>query len=522
MGVINLISKTTQEKVYKPSLRFQGYNPGSFYSNVNLGRRTTENFFRFSSSVDAFAGRQGNDSGRVLQWLPYTRVNNHIYFSHKILQYMDVSIGFNNLYENKTQLGYPYPQTVRAYDRQTKTNNNSIYIGIKGKLTRKYNLQGDLQWMNYRRYNTLFLKDVFTAQQKAVNDTALNDTIRYTLVYGRCVISQGDKNKQVNYHAGFDFASTMDRYKHTVNNVIQSNSTTSLFFILRYSGIKNMLLFGAFRLPYSSKYKTKPLYEAKMNFKFTPVVSFKFMVARSTKAPTFDQMFATYLTNGYSIKRNLNLTDESAVTYHYSLLFKKDKIFVKEDNITVEPGFFNYFFKDGIELISDKNDPGRLVHKNLSEKKTIGTRINIAYQSTYWDLNFRGILAGNNHFANLFDKQLFYTEVYSNFTFKIPNSGLSFCAIIKHTGQRGYMALDAVNGPQTFFNHSFNLADAVLEKSFSKKTIMLRGGIKNIFNVKNSDSFLLTTDSAGGQQQQPFTNALMNGRNYFIELNINI
>ena len=75
---------------------------------------------------------------------------------------------------------------------------------------------------------------------------------------------------------------------------------------------------------------------------------------------------------------------------------------------------------------------------------------------------------------------------------------------------------------QTFFNQRFYLADAIIEKSFSKKTITLRGGIKNIANVKNISSFFLSTNSSGGQQQQPFTTPLISGRNYFIELNINL
>ena len=515
MGVINIISKITQEKVNKINLRFQAYTPGSFYANGNFVRRTTENFLRLSTSVDAFTGRQGNDSGRVLQWLPYTRVNNQFYFSHKVLQYMDVSVGFNNLYENKTQLGYPYPQTVRAYDRIIKTNSNSFSAGIKGKLTRYYNLQSDFQFMDFRRNNTLFLKDISTAQQKAVNDTSLNDTIHYTLAYGRLVLSQSNKNKNFNYQAGFDLSSTKDIYKPTVNHVSQINTTTALFATITITQITNLILSAGIRLPYSSKYRTKPLWDIKFNYKFNPQMSFKVMVARNTKAPGFDQMFATYLTNGYTIKRNLNLTDESVMSYHYSLV-------LKNDNLIAEAGFFNYVFKGGIELIEDKNESGRLVHRNLSEKKTIGTRINMAYQSNYFDLNLRGILTGNNLFANLFDRQLFFTETYANFTLKIPRYGLNICSINKLTSLRGYMELDAVNGPQVNFNNRFYLADAVIEKSFSKKTIVLRSGIKNILNIRNINSFFLPVDPAGTQQPQEFTTALLNGRNYFIELNINL
>lgn len=515
MSVINVISKVTQEKVYKPSFRFQGYNPGSFYGNLNFGRRTTENFFRFSSSVDAFTGRQGNDSGRVLQWLPYTRVNNHLYFSHKILQHMDISLGFNNLFENKTQLGYPYPQTVRAYDREVKTINNAVYAGIKGKLTRYYTLQVDIQFMDHKRYNTLYLKDISTAEQRAVNDTSLNDTIHYTMVYSRWVLSQSNKNKKINYQVGFDLSSTSDKYKPEVNNVNQLNTTTGLFASMRFVPVNDLILYAGYRLPYSAKYKTKSLWEAKLNYKFNRNVSFKFMVARSTKAPTFDQMYATYLTNGYSIKRNLKLTDESAMSYHYSLL-------LKNNNFTMEPGFFNYIFKDGIELVTDKNSPERLVHKNTSKKKIIGTRINATYQNKNFDLNVRMILTGNNYLANLYDPYFFFTEVYGNLSVKMPRYGFNVCYINKLTSLRGYMGLDAVKGPQTYFNNRYYLADAVMEKTISKKTILLRTGIKNIWNVTNISSFYLPFDITGKDEPKYFVSPLIQGRIFFIELNINI
>jgi len=515
MAVINVISKTSQMRVYKPSLRFQGYSPGSIYTNLNLGMRTTENFFRLSSSVDAFAGIQGNDSGRVLQWLPYTRINNQLFYSHKILQYMDLSIGFNNMYENKTQLGYPYPQTVRAYDRETKTNNNAIYAGLKGKLTRFYSLQGDVQYMIHKRQNTLYLKDVTTAEQMAVNDTSLNDTIQYNLVYSRWVLTYNNPNQKINYQVGFDISSTSDKYKTQVNNVHQSNTTTGLFASIKYIPINDLIINGGFRLPYSARYKTKPLYDLKLNYKFTSRFGFKFMLARSTKAPTFDQMFATYLTNGYSIKRNLNLTDESVMSYHYSLIFKND-------NTIIEPGFFNYTFKDGIELVNDNISPGRLVHKNISEKRSIGTRINIEQKTKYYDLNIRMILTGNNHFANLYDRQFFFQEVYSNITLKLERYDLNLCLINKLTSLRGYMGLDESMTAQTYFNNKFHLTDAVLEKSFSKNTIVLRTGIKNMFNVRNINSFYMPFDVNSGVVPQNYVTPLISGRSFIFELNINL
>lgn len=515
MTVINVVSKSTQEKVYKPSLRFQSYNPGGIYTNLTLGRRTTENFFRFSSSVDAFAGVQGNDSSRVLQWLPYTRLNNQIYFSHKILQYMDISVGFNNMYEQKTQLGYPYPQTVRAYDREIKTNNNTLTAGLKGKLTRFYSLQGELQLMNYSRKNSLFLKDISNSEQMAVNDTSLNDTIIYNYVFSRWVLTEENKNKKLNYQMGFDLASTADRFKPKVNNIAQIITTTSLFGRVKYKPINELRMDAGFRLPYSSQYKTKALWDIKINYKFTSLVHFKFMIARSTKAPTFDQMFATYLTNGYSIKRNLNLTDESAMSYHYSLYYKVDNLFI-------EPGFFSYNFKDGIELVADKTTPSRLVHNNIIEKKIIGTRVNAEYSSKYVDLNIRMCLTSNNHFANLYDRSFFYSEIYSNLTFKIPNLDFNVCYINKFTSNRGYMGLDPIQGPLTYFNNNFNLGDVVIEKFFSKKTIIIRGGVKNIFNVVNINSYTLPIDITGTEIPNRFVTPLLQGINYFFELHINL
>ena len=511
MCVINIISKTTQHKVYKPSLRVQGYTPGSFYSNLNLGRRTTKSFFRFSSSIDANAGTQGNDSGRVLQWLPYTRITNQLSYNHKVIKHLDATIGFSNLFENKTQTGYPFANSNRAFDHVYINHSNALYVTLKGKLTKNFNMQGDIYFMDFRRHNTLILKNIISAEQNVINDTLLNDTIHYTLAFSRWVLLQNDKNKSFTYQGGFDFSSIIDQYKNTVNNVHQSNATSSLFVNLNYTGIKNLRLNSGLRLPYSAKYKTKPLWDFKLNYKITSEWFMKMMVAQSTKAPTFDQMFATYLSHSNSIKRNLNLTDEQVLSIHYSILFKNN-------SLSIEPGFFNYFFKNGIELVADKNQSDRLIHQNLSEKRTIGTRINITYQSKFADINLRGSLTGNNYFANLFDQQLFFTEAYMNLCLKLPKAGIKLGFINKMCSERGYMIMDAQKQTQTYFNPPYHLADAIIEKLFSKKTIALRGGVKNIMNVKNLNSFYLPTLS----NPEYYSSVLLSGRSLFFELNITL
>jgi hypothetical protein len=84
------------------------------------------------------------------------------------------------------------------------------------------------------------------------------------------------------------------------------------------------------------------------------------------------------------------------------------------------------------------------------------------------------------------------------------------------------MVLDAVKGTQTSFNGRYYLADLAVEKSFSKKTITIRAGLKNMFNVKNIESFVLPASITGPVTPRYFTSSLAAGRIYFFELNINL
>lgn len=513
--IINIIYKTAQHKVYKPSLKIQGYYPASFYSNISIGRKTTENFFRYSGTIDAFSGINGNDSGRVLHWLPYTRVNNQLIFSHKVLQYMDATVGYNNLLEQKTQLGYPLPNTVNAYDREINYNVNTAFASLKGRLTRYYNLQADMQYFKYRRYNTLYFKDIVTSAQTAVNDTSLNDTIKYSGFFARIVLSQNNKNKDFNYLAGFDVTSVADNYKPIVNKVYQKNSNTALFAIASYKPVNRLIMYFGLRLPYNTKFKSKPVLDFKINLKFNENFRLKAMVARSSKSPDFDQIFATYLTNGFSIKRNLNLMEEDVISYHYSF-------FIKTKYFTAEPGFFSYNFKNGIELIADPYNPGRLVYRNVSEKKIIGSRLNFLMQSKYADVNLRIIYTGNNHLANLYNGMFFFQETYLNTIFKIPAYDLNFCYTGKSTSTYGYMAIDNQKGDLAHFIKKYYLADAVVEKSFNKKTIVLKVGFRNIFNVTNVKAYSQPIDYTGKEEKTNYIIAMMPGRTVFFELNINL
>ncbi|NUM32594.1 MAG: TonB-dependent receptor [Bacteroidetes bacterium] len=513
--VINLIFKTAQHKVYKPSLKLQGYYPGSFYSNVSIGRKTTENFFRYSGSIDAFSGINGTDSGRVLHWLPYTRVNNQLVFSHKVLQYMDATVGFNNLIEQKTQLGYPLPASFTAYDREIKYNVNTVFASLKGRLTRYYNLQADMQFFKYRRFNTLYLKDIVTSTQTEVNDTSLNDTIKYSGFFSRIVLSKNNKNNDFNYLAGFDVTTVADSYNPIVNKVYQKNSNTALFAIASYKPINRLILYFGLRLPYNTKFKSKPLLDLKLNLKFNENFRLKAMIARSSKSPDFDQIFATYLTNGFSIKRNLNLMEEDIISYHYSF-------FIKTKYFTAEPGFFSYNFKNGIELLTDPYNPGRLVYRNVSEKKIIGSRLNFMLQSKYADVNLRIIYTGNNHLANLYNGMFFFQETYINVIFKIPLYNLNFCYTGKSISKYGYMAIDNQKGDLAHFIGKYYLADAVFEKSFNKKTISLKAGFRNIFNVKNINAYSQPIEYTGKEDKTNYIIAMLPGRTVFFELNINL
>lgn len=512
--IINIIYKTAQEKVYKPSLKLQGYYPASFYSNISLGRKTTENFFKYSGTIDAFSGIGGNDSGRVLQWLPYTRAINQINFSHKILQYLDFSIGYNNLIEQKTQLGYPLLNSTKVFDREIKYNINNFNVGLKGKLTKNYNIQGDFQYMHYRRFNTLYYKDISNSQQIAVNDTSLNDSIKYSGIFSRWVFSQNDKNSKLNYIVGFDIYTTSDRFKPIVNKVYQKNSTSAIFFVVKYTPNSRTIIYGGIRLPYSSKYKSKPMLDLKINLKINENFRLKAMIAQSSKSPDFDQIFATYLTNGFSIKRNLNLSNENVSSFNYSILIKTKKIIA-------EPGFFFYHFKNGIELIPDPVNIGRLVYRNVSEKKILGTRINFIAQSKYADINLRMAYTGNNHLAHKYDQMFFFREFYTNVIFKIPKYSSNLCITSKNVSVFSFMKNETNNDFAHFIDGYF-LADAICETSFNKKTIILKAGVRNIFNLKNIEAYLLPADFTGKEDKTFYNVSLLSGRNVFFEININL
>lgn len=513
--IINIIYKTAQEKVYKPSLKLQGYYPASFYSNISVGRKTTENFFRYSGTIDAFSGNAGNDSGRVLQWLPYTRVNNQIIFSHKILQYMDFTTGYSNLFEQKTQLGYPFTGSTKVYDREINQNVNIFFASLKGKLTKYYNIHGDIQYLHYRRFNTLYYKDIVNFEQIAVNDTSLNDTIKYSGFFSRWVFSQSNKNSKINYLIGFDINSSSDLYKPVINKVYQKNSTSAIFLIANYTPTNRLKIYCGLRLPYSSKFKSKPLFDIKINLSINENFRFKAMFAHSSKAPDFDQIFATYLTNGYSIKRNMNLSEENVMSYHYSFLIKTKKI-------VAEPGFFYYNFKNGIELIPDPVFAGRLVYSNVSEKKILGTRLNFFIQNKYTDINFRITYTGNNHLANIYDQMFFFREFFSNIIFKIPKYGINISYISKSTSTFSFIKKSEQNLDFAHFIENYYLADALIEKTFSKKTIILKTGFRNIFNVKNISAYYLPVNYTGKEDKKYYTISLLPGRTVYFEININL
>lgn len=84
------------------------------------------------------------------------------------------------------------------------------------------------------------------------------------------------------------------------------------------------------------------------------------------------------------------------------------------------------------------------------------------------------------------------------------------------------MAIDNQKGDLAHFIGKYYLADAVFEKSFNKKTISLKAGFRNIFNVKNINAYSQPIEYTGKEDKTNYIIAMLPGRTVFFELNINL
>jgi len=521
-GVINLITKKDQDNTVDGSVSalYESIEATNF--NGNLGYKFDDNLIKVSGGYYHFNGLSTNENSEIenprnLNWEERQQYFGDFTF---IVGFGDLKLRYNANLNNEKLISIGEPDRFNnIFDKDYFTRRINNNLNLQGEISDNKFIDVTASYLDYQRYHDTYIVNPETFE-KTLSEIDTKDDNRVVYRYGglRAQLGKNDSEDHLNYAIGFDYNNESTKGERILDGK-QIIETIALFGSLNYSFLEKFEIQPSARYTYNSSYGSlfSPAINLKANFNNNNVLRFSY--ANGFRAPSLKELYLDFQISAgpltFFITGNENLEVEESQSFNLYYTFKKE--LKKESSLIIEPSLF-YNDIDNLIALSEIVDYKRH-YINIDEFKSLGGKINTTYQINYSFSIQAGfsLIGRSNKFNEDFDTDEFlYTpEVTSTINYSIKKVGLNASVFYKYSGERtGFFINEDTNELNKTTRESFNNLDFTLTKSFFKNTLILSGGIKNIFDVKD----IQTTNEIGSAHARDMQ---LWGRSFFVKTTLN-
>jgi len=490
-GVINLITKKDQDKTIEGTVSAYYESIEATNLNADAGFKFDDNIIRLGGGYYHFNGLTTDEDQRNKNWEEREQYFGDLTFIVG-LKDLDLRYNFNLNNEKLISLGEPnVTGEIEDINYYTRRINNTL--NLQGNIFNNKFIDATASYLDYQRYHDTFFIDPETSESiPSETDTKDDNIVTYRYGGLKAQLGKSEISDKLNYAVGFDYndeTTTGERILDTK----QSIETIAVFGSVNYKIMADFEIQPSARYTYNSSYGSllSPALNLKANLNNNNVVRFSY--ARGFRAPSIKELFLDFHISAgpftYVISGNEDLEVEESHSFNLYYTFKQQ--LKNESTLTIAPSLF---YNDITNLIalSELVDFKRH-YINIDKFKSLGGKIDATFNpNKALSLQAGFSLIGRyNEFDEDFDTDEFlYTpEVTSSINYEIENSGLNFSVFYKYSGERTGFFIDEVsNELNKTSRESFNNLDLTIQKSFIKNTLLVSGGIKNIFDVEDVDT----------------------------------
>lgn len=529
-GVINIITKNNLNQ--KTNFNFNSfiessgnYNFDGNYSSkidetLNLSGNFGRNFFDGFDPID--------ENRRNLLWKPKEQYfgDLNLGYNLKNWDFKYALRGFQEIIQNKGAPRQPYFETAFDDYYTTYRTTNSLYI--KGKVYNEKYLDMIFSFNTFERLKNTFSKDLITLSENESTIPGDNDTTFIGAFMARGTFSsdkslkENIENNTISYQLGYDL-----NYEYVsgerILNPDGSSELTNLgdyagFFSIQYNLTKDILIQPSIRYTYNTNYDA-PIVPS-LNFKanIDENLVFRANYAKGFRAPSLKELYLFFVDVNHNIKGNANLIAETSDTYGANLEYS-----LTTDNAIVkfEPKVFYNDIQNQISLAFIDNTLYSYV--NIGEFKSQGGEFSVHCITEDVTSKVGMSYIGRQNMINdtiQSPDMLYSTEIQANVMYDIKDLGMKLSGFYKYTGKLPSLQLSADNTLQRFEISGFHTLDITLSKMFLDDVLNFTIGAKNLLDVTNLTSNVVSTGgihSVGGNQ---FPSAV--GRTIFTSIRVNL
>jgi outer membrane receptor for ferrienterochelin and colicins len=513
-GTINIITKKTPSKTVDFQAHTYYETVGTFNIGTSLGWRSDNQSLMISGGRNFFNGWHSNtEGGRFQDWKPKLQYFGDINYGIKLGKTKIAYVG-NFLDEYIINKGSPLvPYKENAFDDTYKTARylNGLTISQPIGNIGQANLM--MSYSQYRREKNTYYRDLVNATQVLTENPSDQDTTQFNLLTARGTFAKTN-GKKLNFETGFDF-NIEKGVGLRIRNTEQKIGDYAAFVSAEWKITEGIVVRPGLRAAYNTSYKTPLIPSLNIRWALNDLWTLRTSYGAGFRAPSLKELYFYFVDINHNIRGNENLVAEKSHNFNTVLTFKKvkDKTVYKLD----ASSFFNTI-ENLITLAIVKEGQNEYRYINIGRLKTLGGQI---YGETV--LNKLTLGAGMAYMQrhNVFDIETLKTGTYegrANIQYNMAEKGWSFNAWYKYSGKQLAYVLNESGVISPTSIGAYAMADAGLSKKLNKSKILVTTGIKNVFNVKNIQSQLVSSGHSSNANSSP----LAMGRFFFTKCEISL
>ncbi len=518
-GIVNLITIKNQKKPFMA-------NVSSMYETVNLkdidalvGLKLGKSTFQLGAGYTDFNGLNTDTiRKRSMSWPTSIKSYGEFKFLH---DFGKINLLFRSNYSNELlkTLGEIKHQRATDIDYTTRRFDNSL--NLQANLKNNQHIDWTLAYLNYDRFDTSYKFLPSTNTSTLIGNNPNENANYFDTFFSKLQYANTNKNKKLKYIAGLEYENDFAKGNRILNKE-QQMENISVYSSLNYKILNNFELQPAIRYTHNNAFGNffSPALNAKYLINNQNIIRFAY--GKGYRAPSIKELYLdwhpTFGPFTYNISGNKDLKLETS--HSFILNYTMYRTLKNSNTLVIEPSISYNQVKNLIGLSELKNFSRHYI--NLYGMKSLNFSLQTEYKMPD-DLQMKFGLSYLGRFLE-YTKELnsggfmFTPSANLAVNYQYKPMDLAFNVFYKYTGKRKGHYINKVNNEEVLVEatrQNFSNLDVTISKNFLHKRWQIALGAKNIFDVKDIETF----NQIGVAHER---NYQLMGRSYFIKLNFKL
>ncbi len=494
-GTINLITKKNQNEKIKGNVNAYYESVGVTNIDGSVGYKFGKNIVRAEAGYYDFVGVNTNSElARKQNWPERNQYHTNVKYIRDINDFkLTMSSNLSNQVVHT--LGEISTRSKKATDIDYTTRRWDNTLNFQGRLKNKKYLDLTASYLDYDRSDDSYTFNPEDKTSTLIENNPNANGNYFNTLFAKAQYASSNVNDKLNYVIGTEFQADQAEGNRILNEK-QDVTNSSVFGSINYKLTKNIEIQPALRYTYNSSFNGLASPAINLKYKLNNKHLFRFAYGNGYRAPSLKELYMdwrpTFGPFSYTFTGNENLEVESS--HNYNLYYTFDHKLSKGRSLQIEPSFVYNEIKNLIglsELIKFERH-----YINLNNMKSVNSAIDAKYKPNDNLLVSLGVsyLGRYIEYTDEFtsDGFMFTPYVNTSVTYNYTPWNVSFNAFYKYSGERPGHFIEEVDGVdvlQESTRQDFSNLDLSVTKRFMKDKISLSIGGKNLFDVKDLQTF---------------------------------